>query len=33
VTAATVGAALPFLPLLIAAAWIALWWRRRTATA
>jgi hypothetical protein len=33
VTAATIGAALPFLPLLVAAAWIALWWRRRTATA
>ena len=33
VTAATVGALLPFLPLLVAALSGALWWRRRTASA
>jgi hypothetical protein len=32
VTAATVGALLPFLPLLAAAVWAGLWWRRRTQT-
>jgi hypothetical protein len=32
VTAATVGALLPFLPLLVASLWGALWWRRRTAS-
>jgi hypothetical protein len=32
VTAATVGALLPFLPLLAAAIWGGLWWRRRTQT-
>lgn len=31
VTAATVGALLPFLPLLAVAVWGALWWRRRVA--
>jgi hypothetical protein len=33
VTGATVGAVLPFLPLLVAATWLALWWRRRMAAA
>jgi hypothetical protein len=33
VTAATLGALLPFLPLVVAALWGALWWRRRVATA
>jgi hypothetical protein len=33
VTAATVGALLPFLPLLVAAAWGAMWWRRRVSAA
>lgn len=33
VTAATVGALLPFLPLLVAGGWLALWRRRRTTTA
>lgn len=33
VTAAAVGALLPFLPVLAAALWLALWWRRRAAAA
>jgi hypothetical protein len=33
VTAAAVGALLPFLPLLVAVIWGAVWWRRRTSTA
>ena len=32
VTAATVGALLPFLPLLAIAVWGTFWWRRRTAS-
>jgi hypothetical protein len=33
IAGATAGALLPFLPLLVGAAWVGLWWRRRTASA